>query len=265
MKAFYEFTRENTDEIFVQQNLARNFPEHFHASLEVFIVTSGRHTVTQGGKQQTLTPGCVIVFDSYDIHGYDGLNTEADPNGGDCVVIIPYKYLGEFNRVRGKRKIDSRVITDPELCRELLGIAEKYLADSADCSQGVKKAAVKLFLSLLSERLTFSDTKSGDDSSLIRTILTYIHGNFKSDISLSVMADELGFSEAYISRMFHKYIKKSFSSYVNALRIDYINELRSQGDKRKTIDLIYEAGFQSQQTYYRWVKRSAYAAESDGA
>jgi hypothetical protein len=32
-------------------------------------------------------------------------------------------------------------------------------------------------------------------------------------------------------------------------------EQKKGGDKRKVIDLIYEAGFQSQQTYYRWMKR----------
>ena len=255
MKAFYEFSRENKDEIFVQQNMARNFPEHFHASLEVFIVMSGRHAVTHGDKEIVLTAGSIMVFDSYDIHGYNGLNTEAAPAGGDLVVIIPYKYLGELNRIRGKRKITSPKITDSLLCRELSEIALKYFTENSSATAGVKKAAAKLFISLICERLTFSDVKCGDEGELIRTILTYIHTNFKSDISLSAMASELGFSEAYISRTFHRYIKKSFSAYVNSLRIDYINEIRSQGDKRKTIDLLYEAGFQSQQTYYRWMKK----------
>lgn len=255
MKAFFEISRDNVDEIFIQAKASNDFPRHFHSAIEVLIVTRGAYAVTLGDKAHTIRDGALIVFDSFDVHGYDGVIAEETTDEDACIVIIPYKYLGEFNAVRGSCRIASPIIANPGLCAELTALAKRYFSEDVNASPSTKKAAASLFLSLIYENLTFTEAGAVDDGSLIRSILTYIHKNYRTDISLSKTARALGFTEAYISRTFHRYVNKSFSSYVNTLRLDHLNDLRARGDTRKTTELLYEAGFQSQQTYYRWAKK----------
>ena len=56
--------------------------------------------------------------------------------------------------------------------------------------------------------------------------------------------------------IFHTYLGKGLSEYVNELRLSYIDSLIEDGDARSITELIYDAGFGSQQTYYRERKKA---------
>ncbi|MBQ3219170.1 MAG: helix-turn-helix domain-containing protein, partial [Clostridia bacterium] len=60
----------------------------------------------------------------------------------------------------------------------------------------------------------------------------------------------LGYSDAHISRIFSLYVKKSLPDYVNELRFKEVNRL-IENTNGKITDLIFDAGFNSIQTYYR--------------
>ena len=104
---------------------------------------------------------------------------------------------------------------------------------------------------MLAERLEFVESRSGDDRVLMRHILIYIQENYRQNLTRASIARALGYTEAHISRVFHRYLQIGISEYINNLRLAYIARLRADGDKRPTGELIFEAGFGSQQTYYR--------------
>lgn len=245
MKAFYEKQREEAEELAVQRNRYHIFPAHFHLNLEVLLLRKGSYTICLGDKRQEVGAGSVVVFDSYEIHAYEEcvLPEERD----SCVVIFPYRYLRKFNEWRKNFKIAEPILCDGALCDELLEIADKYLTGGEE----IKEAAADLFLARLYERLTFAENKARDEGALVRQILSFIQENFQDDVSRKTLAHALGYTEAHISRVFHRYIGKSISEYVNGLRLAYVERLRAAGDRRTTLDLLYEAGFKSQQTYYR--------------
>lgn len=245
MEAFYEKTREEKDELVVQRNRQHIFPAHFHINLEVLLLRKGRYTVRVGEKLQEVGEGSVVVIDSYEIHSYENcvLQEERD----SCVVIFPYRYLRKFNEWRKNFTIAEPIICDAMLCDELLKIADAYLTGGEE----LKEAAADLFLARLYERLRFSENKARSESSLVRQILSFIQEHFQGDVSRKEIAHTLGYTEAHISRVFHRCIGKSISEYVNGLRLAYVERLRASGVKRTTLDLLYEAGFKSQQTFYR--------------
>lgn len=115
--------------------------------------------------------------------------------------------------------------------------------------------ATELFLALLSEGATFVERKERGDEALVRKILLYIQAHYRDEVSRGVLAKALGYTEAHISRVFHRYISKGIAEYINELRLEYIRQRRKAGDKRTELALLYEAGFNSQQTYYRAKKR----------
>lgn len=245
MEAFYEKTREEKDELDVQRNSHHIFPAHFHMNLEVLLLRKGGYTVRVGDRRQEVGAGSIVVIDSYEIHGYEdcALKERRD----SCVVIFPYRYLRKFNEWRKNFSIAEPIIRDVALCDELLKIADTYLTGGEE----IKEAAADLFLARLYERLRFSETKARGESALVRQILSFIQENFQDDVSRKTIARELGYTEAHISRVFHRCIGKSISEYVNGLRLSYVERLRASGVKRTTLDLLYEAGFKSQQTFYR--------------
>ena len=245
MEAFYEKLREEKDELNVQRNPNPIFPAHFHLNLEVLLLRKGGYTVRIGDRRQEVRAGSIVVIDCYEIHGYEDCAVQEEQDA--CLVIFPYRYLQKFNEWRKNFKIAEPVICDEKLCDELMHIANVYLTGS----EQIKGAAADLFLARLYEKLRFLENKARDESSLVRQILSFIQENFQNDVSRKAIARELGYTEAHISRVFHRCMGKSISEYVNGLRLAYVERLRASGVKRTTLDLLYEAGFKSQQTFYR--------------
>ncbi len=239
--------------VVVNRSVNHNYPLHFHRNLEILLLKRGEYEVIINGENYLVSSGQIAVVDSYDVHGYSSplaLDGEKD----SCVVLIPYEYLGTFNARRKNLRIAARVISDEKLCDELLKIVDGYLKTCYP--ESVKRAATELFLALLFDKMQFTEEKGKDEVILVRNMLAYIHENFQGDVSRGALAKALGYTETHLSKVFHRYLKKGISEYVNGLRLDYIERARENGDERTAIELIYEAGFNSQQTYYRFKKKS---------
>ena len=246
MNSFYEKFREEQTSLAVLKNGKHTFPAHFHQNLEIFLLREGKYTLYINDKRQEAEGGSVVVIDSYDVHSYGAPQTD---ERNDCVILIPFKFLRSFQAKRKNMQLVEHVLRNKELCDSLFEIAERYFVPTI--SESVLEAAVDLFLSVLYEHLEFCERKEKDESVLVRNILTFIHENYQKDVSRKAIAKALGYTEAHISRVFHRYLQTSVSNYVNKLRLEYIDRQRRAGDDRTTLDLLYEAGFKSQQTYYR--------------
>ena len=244
MDTFYEI-RKDEGEMIVRRRAQYTFPLHFHTELEVVIVRSGRVTVTVNGEKRVATAGSLIVIDSYDVHGYE----REQEFGDDCVVVIPYRYLSDWNRSRKDFRVEEALMKDAGLVDELLGLVDGYFGE--ENGERVREAAIKLFLARLAQAVRFTEKKEKNERVLVRKILFYLQEHYREDLSLGTVARELGYSPEHISRVFHHYVNKGMAEYVNGLRLDYIENAKRNGDGRKIAELIFDAGFQSQQTYYR--------------
>lgn len=249
MQGFYEKHRDESD-IFIKTNTNLIFPAHFHRNIEVALVKSGKYEITVSGKKYIAAAESIVIVDNYEIHSYDrviGDAAEADA----CALVFPSAYIERFNFLRRGKAFLSSVINDPRLYRELMEITEKYLTRGGV----VSKEGSELFFALLSLGLDFVDKRVTDDCELVRRILVYVEENFKSELSREKIARELGYTEAHVSRVFHSFIGKGIREYINGVRLSYIDAKISLGDSRLLLDLIEEAGFKSQQTYYRARRR----------
>ena len=244
MREFYEKHRDE-GEIHLSRSVGHLFAPHFHLNPEILIVRKGGYDITLSGKRYRVGEGCIAVMDSYEIHSYDERIDTSEPD--DAVVIIPYRYLARFYSRHEGMRISNPVLCDGELCRSLLAITDEYLT----ASEPVREAAAELFFAKLEEKLEFSVDKRGGEAALIRRILAYVQERHTGNISRASIAKALGYTEAHISRVFHSYIGKGLSEYINGVRLAYVDRKLSAGDKRSITELIYEAGFGSQQTYYR--------------
>ena len=248
MKSYYEQHVENVVKTVVQKSGDKTFPLHFHQNIEVFVLKSGEYEITVNDRTFKMTDGDVAIFDSYDVHSYKELKA-----GENCVVLIPFE---EFHSLLEKRKgksVKHPIISDQKLCDELLLLAKNFIQDRP---LDVSTSATTLFLSLLYDKIEWTENKSGAEFMAIRSILSYIHENFKSNITRKKIAHSLGYNESYVSKVFNHYIKTGMPKYINRLRYDFIEKQKNSTDKSIT-DLIFLAGFGSTKTYYRYKKSLA--------
>lgn len=245
MNSFYEHRRDTNEKITVLSGGHFVFPAHFHHHLELFIMKKGNISISCNGKNYDLNGGSIAFFNSYNIHSYF-----AQPSAilGYC-IIIPTECAVNFTKRNKNKSIISPVIRKEKLCDEIYDLVQRYLISND--SEDIKNNCIELILSLIEKHLNFIPTKSDEQTTtLVKKILMYINDNFKSDVSLKTLSKILGYSDAHISRIFSLYVKKSLPDYVNELRFKEVNRL-IENTNGKITDLIFDAGFNSIQTYYR--------------
>lgn len=246
MRSFYEKWREDQNELSVSTKGDNLFPPHFHEDVEIFVSIRGGYKITVNDKPYTVSEGELLFIDSYDVHSYDEklLNEEFN-----YVFIIPSKYLGKFRALKGAKSIACPLVKDAELCEVLVKIYNDYLQNTNDA---VRCAAIDLALTLVLEHLTLGDKKEKDESSLIKRLLIYAQENFRNDASIADFAVKTGYSKEHLSRVFHRFFKTGFPEYVNTLRFNYVQNELATGGTKKITSLLFEAGFKSIQSYYRF-------------
>lgn len=253
MMEFYEKIREE-DGIYVNRSCKSHvFAAHFHINPEILVVNKGGYDLTVSGRKYSVTAGDIAVIDSYETHSYDVRHPSDSYD--DIVLILPYSLIGKLMTDPEGRYIAEPVIHSPELCREIFDISQKYLLP--DVSEATRRSAVSLMVSRIYEKAVMDKKRKGGEAALLRRILSFIQDNFRGNISRGAIAKEIGYTEAHISRVFHSYIGKGISEYVNGLRLAYIDRMIAEGDKRSLTELIFEAGFGSQQTYFRAKKKES--------
>lgn len=252
---FYEGDRDRSETYHISRSQGHIYPEHFHQNIELFFIKRGSYKLVNNGATYSLVDGDVFFIDSYDIHSF----ISGDSNNDDCVLIIPFKYLNRFNKVRNNKRVITPLIHNQELCNKIISIIDEYILSTED--DYIKDTAIQLILSLILEKLSFGEQNNDGDALIVREILFFIQNNFKSNISREVIAVSLGYTQTYVSKVFNKYIKGGLSNYINKVRLNYIDE-RLRYDKGATItELIFEAGFNSLETYYRTKRKYKKASE----
>ena len=84
-------------------------------------------------------------------------------------------------------------------------------------------------------------------------LLKYINDHYVEDISLTLVAQKIGYSKEYCSKIFSEVVGMSFRDYLNFLRMRKANEYFSlkKENKMTTTEIVYKCGFNSTATFYR--------------
>lgn len=226
--------------------ISKNFTtsEHFHVDAEIFLVEEGKCFVTINGQKRELSSGDICFFESYNLHSFyvDNENLKAR------IIKIPYTLLEDYYVLKADRQLISNVITTKHLCNYLIELVDKLLSSSSTL---VKNSTAKLIVAIIAEKLRFSAVKEKNETELIRKILGYLTIHFKEKLSLTEISKNLGYACEHVSRIFHKYLDMGIPDYINSLRYKYVESQLKQG-RRGLQEIVFESGFGSLQTYYRY-------------
>ncbi|WP_313559248.1 response regulator [Ruminiclostridium cellobioparum] len=77
---------------------------------------------------------------------------------------------------------------------------------------------------------------------VVREAITFIKQNYNKDIGLELIAEHIGYSESYLSRVFNKEMNMSILNYLNTVRINKAKELLMDY-KLKNYEIADKVGF----------------------
>ena len=250
MKYLFEHTEDKFNELTIYRHFGYPYLAHFHSNMEILFIKNGNYHMKINNADLKINAGSIVIVDHYDIHEY----LDCTEGEGDCLLIVPEKYLIAFNKRRGNRKLNGHVLHSPELTQKFISMLDGLVVPNQR-DEAVASAAVNFIMSVLFKEYSFSErTDDGDDTELLKDILAYIYANYRDDISLSSIAKNLGYTQEHVSRTFHRFFEHGIRDHISELRIEYI--LSQSNANRDTItELIYSAGFKNPCTYYRQYKK----------
>ncbi|WP_414049263.1 transcriptional regulator AryK [Macrococcus animalis] len=148
---------------------------------------------------------------------------------GDYMTLnIPYKMINRIIEDEGTRFDLNRLApTDNTvlLIRDTLAkIAIVYLRKSKYYKLFIEQQLMSL-LSLLYKNVPhFSDTSElvGDSDYRLERVFRYIDAHYDESLTLHQMAEYIGLSQAYLSKLFSKKMGVGFNHYLNEVRLEHV-------------------------------------------
>ena len=219
---FCEVTPKNNDE---------GFPLHIHKAYECYAVTKGRVIATIDGKEYTLLQGDAVLVFPYQSHEY-----KTDSDTGTWVCIFSTDLTQSYNRHNGYVPTDNKVSFCPEV-------------SLTPSSLLMKKSLCYNICGVFDEGRKYVKTDSAE-MSLISKLLLFISENYRSECTLQMATQSVGYDYNYISKLFKRTVKISFNSYVNQLRINEACRLLASTDL-SVQEVAETCGYSCTRTFHR--------------
>ncbi|KAA0546177.1 methylphosphotriester-DNA--protein-cysteine methyltransferase family protein [Bacillus sp. BGMRC 2118] len=91
-------------------------------------------------------------------------------------------------------------------------------------------------------------------TAIVQKVITYLASNYRKLLVLQDIADHVGVSSFYLERLFKEETSMTPRAYLEKIRVDKAVHLLKYTDKT-SLEVCYEAGFQSTSNFYRVFKR----------
>ena len=232
---------------------------HWHQSVEIFLVLEGELRFYINNHSQPLSAGELIIVNSNEIHSIHA------PRKNETVVLqIPLKQFEKYFTAQRFIRFTSaaRVAKDqkskaPDNRKLAFFIEELYKVYRAR-EEGWEYRTMALYYNILylmvrDYRETEAAQEEIQDSrrlDALSKITTYMREHYTEELKLSEMANLFGYSDAYLSRMFKKYAKINFKTYLQEIRMSYA--CRELMNTEKTVSQIaLDNGFASSRAFSR--------------
>lgn len=136
---------------------------------------------------------------------------------------------------------------------EAYGLSDLYLAMLSNATNDkqvsdIAKNVLPHFAELVRKNL--ADDKETGHSYHLMIADKYIRTHLHFPLTLSMVAEHVGISAKYLSRLFVLYKKEKFTKYVNRLRVNEAKELLVNTN-RKLIDIAYSLAFVSESYFIK--------------
>ena len=214
---------------------------HFHKNYEIAYVLQGSLACTIGEHSDVLGPGELAMCLPYQPHSYHP--------GENCqywVCVFSEEYVRFFaGQMKGKTGSTSRFA-----CSEaVLQYIQQTLMQESEPSEYMIKSCLYALCAEYLRCVNVVD-RNRDKAQHLQAIIAFIEEHYKENITLSHIADLLGYDYHYVSRYFHSVFHMTFRELLNVYRLERAVQLMDETDD-KLVEIAYACGFQSLRTFNR--------------
>lgn len=239
--------------MFQARDTERVIPMHFHSNMELIYCISGSLKVWHEGKITILTEKDVLFINSNVPH-----STQSITENQVVVLQFPESFFAN-EQVIIQLNTHERQVEEVTLSK-LRGL----LMEIYDLHFSVGKYAYILEQSRIIELKYWLVQHFGQTTDIppeiftakqqkIKTIMDFIKEHYTENISLAQTARICGYSEAYLSRMFHEYTGQTFTEYKQILCLEKAIDLLDTTNKSLT-EISYETGFPNVKSFRKAFK-----------
>jgi AraC-like DNA-binding protein len=251
MKPYYENSEDDL-RVFYADGLS--FPVHLHNQIELIYVISGTIEVTIYNESRELSEGDFAVVFPNTIHSYANL-----PVDKPCRLIIAISglnFLGDFfKKVTSYYPLNPFIPTDQLHDNVRYAMLELEKERNGGYDLNTCRAFLQLILSRILPSLHLAKYKDIENYDLTHMIVSYVAEHFQEALTLTELANHLGVSKYYLSRVFSTKLNTSFNKYLNQIRLNYAQTL-IQSTNYTLTQISIDAGFESQRTFNRVFKEN---------
>lgn len=242
MKAVFEKNNLDIKASFSSTRL--DFPPMFHNHAEIIYFLSGEADFMVDGNIQRMKSGDICFTFPYSIHEYKELY-----KCSTVIIMFKPELAGVFEETLLQNKPCTPFIGNGQRFMPLMSKIVKYSKEMDEISKKTLGAYLQALIGELIGQFELSPIKFADVQ-LVQKIFIYCSQNYKSNISVKKISDEIFVSSRYISKIFAENLNCSFRDYINQLRINEAKRLLLV-KKNKIIDIMLECGFENQSSFNR--------------
>lgn len=234
-----------------------HYPTHWHKAAEIAIAKKMDTEVVINNHTFTLNQGDLVFIAGGDIHSYP------ISNGGERIFILfDLQDMMNSALLREDYSLVSKSIfirkdSDSELHSKVMLHIDGILDEAANITAGSRFAMLARIYDLVALIVRNTDRTgelSGRDRKdlLIKVgkVIDYIERNYMEPITLKSAAENAGFSEHYLSRIFNRAVGSPFHLYLNKIRIKHA-ESRIVLNDESISEIAFNCGFNSIPTFNR--------------
>ena len=250
MHAFYELKPQ-----FMQAFISEPFtyPPHFHNSIELLFMEKGAMTLYMDGTPHLIQAKTLAIIPPNCIHSYE-IYPAATKHGRLTCIIGGQKAISQSLLCLYDGKLCNPFLQIDDLHPDVPYALQALLQEKrGDANETILRAYYQILLARLLPHLQILPRRDSGLSDMVTPIIQYLNDHFTEPLHLEQIANHFGVSKYTLSRWFSNRLQTNFNAFINSLRIQYAAQLLTES-KRKIIDISYECGFQSLQTFNRVFK-----------
>ena len=233
-------------------------PSHWHDYYELEILLEGTATHSFGDKVCNLSKGNSYLITPIESHGIEFTSPAKMLNFRFNVDFLPEK-LSNFMSSLNNATVN---FDEPEI-DYILTRLDKIFEDKF-----VSSFHHELIQSIISEIIIMFIRKLDKKKSstikipLVQQAIKIINKNFRNDLSLKEVADELSVTPKYLGSIFMKNLNINFNDYLNNLRLKYACNLLLSTDY-SIKEIAYNSGYNSEQYFLYMFKKQIHLTPSE--
>ena len=208
-----------------------------HRSFELVTVLSGSMDIRIGDQKYTLIKGKGVLIFPNQIHSLESEKCE------HLLLIFSPETISAFSSAKSGMIPYNNEFSIPDYFYDTL------LDFKEDCSTFRMKAVLYSVCDLFDRNAKYVK-KTTSESELLPRIFDYIEKNFDLECTLETLCKNLGYSNAYVSRLFKDQTGISFVSFVNQYKIGKACYLLSN-TKKSVLECSMECGYASLRNFNR--------------